>query len=302
MSLAFETPVVDVVAPVRCQVGESPLWSVAEQVLWWVDIEGRALHRVDPSSGTATAWATAERLGCIALHADGGFVGAMETGVFHLRPQAEGQLDVTRLATVQHPRDGMRFNDGRADRDGRFWSATMVRDMSLGLADGALYRFDARGLSAPLVSGLATGNGLAFSPDGRVLYLSDSHPTVQRIWRFDLDADGGLSNRREFVDMNPQPGRPDGAAVDADGCYWTCATDAGALLRFTPGGRLDRALRLPVMKPTMCAFGGPDLTDLYVTSLIPPKPADGWDPALAGAVLHLRPGVGGLAERPVRLR
>ena len=103
------------------------------------------------------------------------------------------------------------------------------------------------------------------------------------------------------VAMTPQPGRPAGAAVDADGCYWTCATDAGALLRFTPAGRLDRALRLPVMKPTMCAFGGPDLTDLYVTSLVPPKPADGWDPALAGAVLHLRPGVAGLAERPLRL-
>ena len=301
MSVPFETPAVDVVAPVRCRVGESPLWSVAEQVLWWVDIEGRALHRVDPASGTASAWSTDERLGCIALHPDGGFVGAMETGIFHLRPQAGGRLDVTRLATVQHPHDGMRFNDGRCDRDGRFWSATMVRDMSLGLADGALYRFDARGLSAPLVAGLATGNGLAFSPDGRILYLSDSHPTVQRIWRFDLDADGALSNRREFVDMNQHPGRPDGAAVDVDGCYWTCATDAGALLRFTPKGQLDRALRLPVMKPTMCAFGGPDLTDLYVTSLVPPKPADGWDPDLAGAVLHLRPGVGGLAERPLRL-
>jgi sugar lactone lactonase YvrE len=300
MSGAFEAPAVETVAPVRCRVGESPLWSVAEQALWWVDIEGRALHRLDPTGGVATAWETDERLGCIALHAGGGFVGAMETGIFHLRPHADGRLDVTRLASVQHPREGMRFNDGRCDRDGRFWSATMVRDMALGLVDGALYRFDARGLSAPLVPGLATGNGLAFSPDGRVLYLSDSHPSVQRIWRFDLGTDGALSNRREFVDMNAHPGRPDGAAVDVDGCYWTCATDAGALLRFTPQGRLDRALRLPVMKPTMCAFGGPALTDLYVTSLIPPKPADGWDPALAGAVLRLRPGVGGIAEQPFR--
>jgi sugar lactone lactonase YvrE len=300
MSVAFEAPAVETVAPVRCRVGESPLWSVAEQALWWVDIEGRALHRLDPARGVASAWSTDERLGCIALHADGGFVGAMETGLFHLRPHAEGRLGVTRLASVRHPHPGMRFNDGRCDRDGRFWSATMVRDMSLGRADGALYRFDARGLSAPLVPGLTTGNGLAFSPDGRVLYLSDSHPNVQRIWRFDLGIDGELSNRREFVDMNAHPGRPDGAAVDVDGCYWTCATDAGALLRFTPQGRLDRALRLPVMKPTMCAFGGPQLTDLYVTSLIPPKPAGGWDPALAGAVLCLRPGVGGLAEQPFR--
>jgi sugar lactone lactonase YvrE len=174
----------------------------------------------------------------------------------------------------------------------------MVRDTSLGAAVGALYRVDGRGLSGPLVPGLATGSGLAFSPAGRILYLSDSHPSVQKIWSFDLAADGTLANRRVFVDMAEHPGRPDGAAVDVDGCYWTCATDAGALLRFTPQGRLDRALKLPVMKPTMCAFGGAALDELYVASLIPARPGDGYDPALSGAVLRLSPGVRGLAERP----
>ena len=297
MSVAFETPSVEVVTAVRSKVGESPLWSVAEQALWWVDIEGRLLHRLDPARAQTTSWPVDERIGCIGLHRDGGFVAALETGLFRLDPQAGGTLGAERLATEDHPQSGMRFNDGRVDRAGRFWSATMVRDMSLGAAVGALYRFDGRGLSAPLVPGLGTGNGLAFSPDGRVLYLSDSHPTVQKIWSFDLAADGSLTHRRVFVDMAEHPGRPDGAAVDADGCYWTCATDAGALLRFTPQGRLDRALRLPVMKPTMCAFGGAALDELYVASLIPAQLGDGYDPALAGAVLRLSPGVRGLAER-----
>jgi sugar lactone lactonase YvrE len=190
----------------------------------------------------------------------------------------------------------MRFNDGRCDRAGRFWVSSMVRDMSLAAADGALYRFDGRGLSQPLVRGLVTGNGLAFSPAGDRLYLSDSHPGVQRIWRYTLHDDGSLGPRRDFVDMTAYPGRPDGAAVDADGGYWICGNDAGALLRFTPDGRLDRALALPVSKPSMCAFGGARLDELFVTSIVPARPAPGFDAALDGAVLVLHPGVRGMAE------
>ncbi len=295
-----ETPAFDVMAAPRARVGESPLWSVAEQALWWVDIEGRALHRHDPASGHSQQWATAQRPACIALHAAGGLIAGMDSGVFHLRPQPDGTVTSAEIAAVRHPRDGMRFNDGRCDRHGRFWLSSMVRDMGLAAADGALYRVDAHGLSAPLVPGLITGNGLAFSPAGDVMYLSDSHPSVQRIWAFDLDVHGALSNRREFVDMNLHPGRPDGAAVDADGGYWTCANDAGLLLRFTPDGALDRRLALPVSKPSMCAFGGAALDTLYVTSIIPARPAPGFDAALDGAVLALRPGVTGLAEVPFR--
>src|SRR5690242_5379364 len=100
MSLAFESPQVDVVASVRCQVGESPLWSVAEQVLWWVDIDGRLLLRFDPTRGTTASWPVGERIGSIGLHAAGGFIGALETGVFHLRPGTDGALAAQRLASV----------------------------------------------------------------------------------------------------------------------------------------------------------------------------------------------------------
>ena len=291
-----QTPAFEVLTPLRNRVGESPLWSVAEQALWWVDIEGRMLYRHDVAANTTAQWPTAQRIGCIALHAEGGVLAAMETGLLHLLPGEQGQLSARPVAAAHHARPDMRFNDGRCDRAGRFWVSSMVLDMSLAAPFGALYRFDAQGLSAPRVSELIVGNGLAFSPRGDRLYLSDSHPTVQRIWHFDLHDDGSLSNRREFVDMNQHPGRPDGAAVNADGCYWICGNDAGVLLRFTPEGRLDRTLALPISKPSMCAFGGAALDQLFVTSITPAQPAAGFDASLDGAVLMLRPGVRGLPE------
>jgi sugar lactone lactonase YvrE len=127
------------------------------------------------------------------------------------------------------------------------------------------------------------------------MYLSDSHPLVQQIWAFDYDTDSGTpSNRRLFVDMNQFAGRPDGAAVDAEGCYWICANDAGLIHRFTPDGRLDRSLAVPVKKPSMCAFGGSRLDTLFVTSI---RPGDDHDEqSLAGGVFALNPGVKGLPE------
>ena len=187
------------------------------------------------------------------------------------------------------------LNDGRCDRQGRFWAGTMVRDMSLARPAGGLYRTDADGLSAPQVQGLVTQNGLAFSPDGLTMYLSDSHATVQTIWTLPLHDDGSVGERRLFVDMKDLPGRPDGAAVDAEGCYWICANDAGLVHRFTPDGRLDRSIRVPASKPSMCSFGGPDLDQLFITSIRPGQPV-GDDVAHGGAVFVTRPGVCGLPE------
>jgi sugar lactone lactonase YvrE len=286
------------VSDIRDQVGESPVWSVAEQALWWVNIDGRQLRRFDWATREVATWPTAEMTGCIALHAGGGLVAAMETGVFHVRPQADGTLQSERVASVQHARDGMRFNDGRTDRAGRFWAGTMVRDMSLASNAGAMYRLDGQGLRT-MLEGFITPNGLGFSPDNRTMYLSDSHPSVQRVWAFDLSEDGTPTNRREFIDMNQYPGRPDGAAIDTDGAYWICANDAGLVHRFMPDGRLDRSIEVPVAKPAMCAFGGPDMKTLFVTSIrlpnVPPEQA-----ALAGALFATEPGAQGLAETPFK--
>jgi sugar lactone lactonase YvrE len=150
---------------------------------------------------------------------------------------------------------------------------------------------------------LLTQNGLAWSPAGDRMYLSDSHPRARTIWAFDYDRDEGMPRGpRVFVDMNAHAGRPDGAAVDTEGCYWTCANDAARLLRFTPAGTLDRAIDLPVKKPSMCAFGGTRLDTLYVTSIRPAKPADLDGQPLAGAVFALRPGVQGIAETEFQRR
>jgi sugar lactone lactonase YvrE len=174
----------------------------------------------------------------------------------------------------------------------------MVRDMGLTSRAGALYRYASASGLQKILTGLITPNGLSFSPDGRTMYLSDSHPAVQLIWAFDYDtASGTPSNQRMFVDMNAHPGRPDGAAVDADGCYWICANDAGLVHRFTPSGKLDCSLAVPVKKPAMCAFGGVGMDTLFVTS-IRPEGIDLSDQPLAGGVFALRPDVHGLPETP----
>ncbi|GAA0766149.1 SMP-30/gluconolactonase/LRE family protein [Ideonella azotifigens] len=290
---------IEVLGPQRHQVGESPLWSVAEQALYWVDIDACRLWRWDAASGRIEHWSTPERLACIALRTEGGLIGGLETQLAALLPQPGGELQTLPLASVTHPQPGMRFNDGRADRDGRFWAGTMVRNMALASPAGQLYRWDSHGLSAPLMDGFITPNGLAFSADGRMMYISDSHPSVQAIWRYRLDADGLPRGGRElFVDMTQHPGRPDGAAIDVDGCYWICGNDAGQVHRFRPDGKLDRSIALPISKPSMCSFGGPQLDQLFVASITPAKPAPGFDASLDGAVLVLSPGTQGLAERP----
>jgi sugar lactone lactonase YvrE len=292
---------VETVGASRDRVGESPVWDVRSQALYWVDIEGRLIRRWHPASETLQSWSVPERVGCIALSANAGgdgdeIIAAMETGVYAVSLLASSEVRLCRLAAIEHPAPGMRFNDGRCDAQGRFWIGTMVMDMSLASPLGALYCLDENGLSAPKIEELITPNGLGFSPDGRTAYLSDSHPSVQRVWAFDFDAQAAtFANPREFVDMTPLPGRPDGAAVDAEGHYWICGNDAGRVHRFDPTGRLVASLEVPVAKPAMCAFGGAELDVLYVTSILPATVAAD-APGLNGALFALKPGVRGLPE------
>ncbi len=278
------------------RVGESPVWDTRLQALWWVDVEAGRLQRWTAATARHETWTLPERVGCMALTEDGRVIAAMESGVAALTPGPAGVLGLAWLARITHPAPGMRFNDGRCDPQGRLWVGTMVMDGSLASPQGGLYCLDERGLSGPLVTGMVTPNGSAFSPDGRTFYLSDSHPTVQHIWAFDFDGDTGtLSRRRSFVDMRPLPGRPDGAAVDSEGAYWICGNDAGLVHRISPEGVLLKSLAVPFPKPAMCCFGGPDLATLFVTSIVPADPAtDTQGPS--GAVVALRPGFAGREE------
>lgn len=285
-------------------VGESPVWRAAEQALYWVDIPAQKIVRLRVETSERCEWRLPERVACIAFNGRGSVLAGCETGLFALTLPEPETVNASigepipvvgrKLAAPVLPFDDMRFNDGRCDRQGRFWSGTMVQDMSLANPAGALYRFDANGvLSAPVIDALITQNGLAWSPDGTTMYLSDSHPLRRQIWAFDYDIETGEPhNRRVFADLNHYVGRPDGAAVDADGCYWICANDAGKLLRFTPQGKLDREIAVPAMKPAMCAFGGRNLDTLFITSIRPATGANESD----GHLFAVNPGVTGLPE------
>jgi sugar lactone lactonase YvrE len=284
------------VAAQNC-IGESPLWCPRSQSLFWLDITGQQLWRWSSQSSAARRWALPQMAGCLAFHHQGGLVLAAQSDVFRLPdlPPGESVAETEWSSLASAPHDGrcMRFNDGRCDRQGRFLVGSLAHNPQAS-TEGHLYSLAPTGDLRVLLSDLFTPNGLAFSPDGRRMYLSDSHPSVRTVWAFDYDMDSGTPHgRRVFAPMTPPFGRPDGACVDVDGCYWICGNDAGEIYRFTPEGTLDMRVAVPVAKPTMCAFGGSDGRDLFVTSIRLPGAAPS---ALDGGVFVCRPGPQGLLE------
>ena len=284
------------VSEAQCETGESPVWVAEESALYWLDIPVGKIYRWHASSDALSQWQMPEMVGSMAMCTHGGWIVAMETGIYQVQLNPHGACTHTKLADVEHPIQPMRFNDGRCDRQGRFLSGTMFNDTKAGKNVGSLYRFGNSHQLNRLMDDLIVPNGLAFSPDGRTMYLADTYTSRQTVWAFDYDVDTGTPHKqRVFVDMHQHLGRPDGAVIDADGCYWVCATDAGLVSRFTPEGKLDQSLAVPTAKPAMCAFGGDNLDTLFVTSLRRSGISAEEDP-YAGRVFALQPGVKGLAE------
>lgn len=254
--------------PVRCVLddqniaGESPVWCAREQALYWVDILAPAVHRWHPESGERRQWLLPAAVGSIGMRAQGGLVVALRTG-FHLLDLDSGALEL-----IAHPEPDVttnRLNDGKVSPDGAFWAGTMD-DRPQKEPVGALYRLGADHRVERKTEGIKVSNGLAWSPDGRILYHSDSRGGV--IWRHAHDPiSGALGPREVFVEMQSGWGRPDGGAVDAEGCYWGCGVDMGRVNRFSPAGELLAWIKLPVNHPTMPCFGGPGLQTLFITSL-----------------------------------
>jgi hypothetical protein len=261
----------DLLLDVRNSTGESPVWHAQEQALYWVDIPSKTLHRYQTQSAEHRQWLAPEMLACLVRGTEASaWIAGTETGIFALDTGLEDALGFKGLAAVNHAMPGMRFNDGRCDRQGRFLAGTMLMDMAAAKDLGKIYQLQANGNLRELLSGFITPNGMAFSPEGHTMYLSDSHPSVRQVWAYDYDiAQGTPSNRRPFIDMAGFAGRPDGAAMDTDGCYWICGNDAGLVHRYTPQGRLDISIQVPAAKPAMCAFGGGDMRTLYITSIRP---------------------------------
>ncbi|WP_447750158.1 SMP-30/gluconolactonase/LRE family protein [Sphingopyxis fribergensis] len=242
-------------------LGESPFWHAAEARLYWVDIEGRKIHRTDVATGTDEVMDLAEQVGCIAPRAGGGLVAALENGCALI--DSWGALPRPFGPAVLADKPEQRFNDGRVDATGRLWVGSLTSDKTKPTA--ALYRLDPDGSLTEVFGGITTSNGAAFSPDGRTFYHADT-PT-HAIRTFDVDpATGTLSEGRIFHQFEHGNGRPDGAAVDAEGCYWSALWDGWRVVRFSPTGELLQTVEMPVQRPTMLAFGGPDLQTAFVTS------------------------------------
>jgi sugar lactone lactonase YvrE len=268
-------------------LGEGAVWCPREQQLWWIDISSPSLWRLEPRSGHVEHWRLPKPPGCFALREGGGFLFAFRSGFATLdRPGAElNWQDIPGLTLGDE-----RFNDGKADRAGRFWTGTL--DRKLAGAIGRLYRLEPGFRATAMDRGFTISNGIGWSPDDRTMYFTDT--PSRRIYRYDFDAARGeIANRRVFVEAEPGHGGPDGMTVDAQGYVWSAQFDRGCVNRYAPDGKLERSIRLPVQRPTSCMFGGADLSTLYVTSasmdLAPPQPQ-------AGGLFALEPGVRGLPE------
>jgi sugar lactone lactonase YvrE len=248
------------VLDVRASLGECPQWSVAEQALYWVDIHAPSLNRFDPATGRNVAMPMPEAIGCYALRRGGGFVVALRSGLWFAR--ADGSLE-RRIADAPYDPEHHRFNDGRCDRQGRFYAGFMDETRSANTA--ALWRLDPDLRFTEVLRGMMISNGIAWSPDGRTMYHTDTPTRVVHAYDYD-PATGTPSRPRVFARWSGETDRPDGATVDAEGCYWTAFYRGGKVLRIAPGGETLAEHPLPAMCPTMCALGGPDLRTLYVTS------------------------------------
>jgi sugar lactone lactonase YvrE len=266
------------------ELGEGPCWDAATGALYWIDGPPGRVHRLDVG-GLHACWEAGQPVGAVFPRAGGGLLVAARDGFLALDP---GTGAVGLLAPVEPDRPGNKLNDGACDRAGRLYAGTMAADESPGA--GALYRLDPDLTVTQLVTGVGISNGIGWSPDDRLMYYSDS--LAYRVDVFDYDpATGAITGRRPFAPVGGGEVMPDGLAVDAEGGVWVAQWGGSVLARYDPGGRLDATVSFPHANVTSCAFGGPGLDRLYVTTAAGPGNA-------AGGLFVLRPGVAGLPGYP----
>ncbi|MER8221026.1 SMP-30/gluconolactonase/LRE family protein [Streptomyces sp. NPDC094143] len=272
----------EVAVRAEAELGEGPTWDAAAGRLLWIDILGSRLHTYDPATGRRTVRRTEQHIGAVKPRAGGGLVLNLRDGVGLLDP--DGGFRWLR----REPVPGRRANDAAVAPDGALWAGTMRYDEAPGGA--TLSRVTGDGSAEVVLDDVTVSNGTGWSPDGRLMYYIDT-PT-RRVDVFD-HADGRVSGRRTLAEIEEGAGFPDGLTVDADGCVWVALWEGAAVRRYTPDGRLDRVIELPVPLVTACAFGGDGLTDLYITTA---RTGLTEPPALAGS-LFVVPGAGkGVAQ------
>jgi sugar lactone lactonase YvrE len=250
------------VLPWEATVGESPVWSVSEQRLYWIDIQKQCVHRFDPVSGRNRTFALPEIVTSVALRASGGLVLTLEKNFVTFDPST-GNLE--QIGTVEAELPNNRFNDGKCDPQGRFFAGTMdAKNWSA--PAGHLFRLDADRSITTVQSEVICSNGCGWSPDGSTMYYTESFRYA--VFAFDVEPrTGAMSNRRPFVTVDRDGGGfPDGMTVDAEGFVWCNIVGLGQIRRYDPQGKLERMLQLPVPRATDCTFGGPNLKTLFITT------------------------------------
>ena len=289
-------PKIELVVAAENLCGETPVWHPGEQALYWVDCDGHELLRWDQATGDVKRWPMPERVGGITLKQGGGALVTLASGLYDFDFASEAL--VRRIASPQAPNVAM--HESGVDPSGRFWVGGINHDMgpsNMNPGGVNLYRLE-QGQLVPEIGGISCANGLAFSPDGKVLYFSDS-PT-QRCDRYAIGHDGSLGPRETFFELGDGEGFVDGATVDSEGCYWATLVSVGRLRRYLPNGTADLEVVLPFNNPTKLAFGGSDMRRLFITSMS--LTLGGTNPlALDGGLFAFDAGVAGLPEPMLNL-
>ncbi len=278
----------ELVVRTRAEVGEGPIWDPGTETLIWVDITGSAVHRFDPATGRNDRKDVGIDVGAVAVRASGGLVLAAADGFRALGE--DGSQTV--LAEVEADDPGMRMNDGKCDRHGRFWAGTMAYDEAGPAGLGTLYRLDPDLSVRLMVDGVSISNGIDWSPDDRLMYFIDSLTRRVDVFDFDRD-DGAISNRRTLIEVDSSLGFPDGMTVDANGDLWVAVWGGSRVVHYAPDGSERGMVRFPVSQTSSCAFGGADRRDLYVTSAA--RGISEESEPEAGSLFRARPGAVGQA-------
>lgn len=242
----------------RARLGECPLWDATQQLLYWVDIYNHRVHQFDPATGSDRFFDVGDVVGPIGLAGAHRLILAQRDRLAFLNTHTGA---VTPLLSVEADKPNNRFNDGKCDPQGRFWFGSISETSG----EASLYRYDGDGSLHVMETGLTISNGLGWSPDQTTFYLTDT--PLHIIYAYDFDATTGtIHNRRVLIDLSQESLFPDGLTVDAEGCIWSAMWDGWCILRFDPQGNRLATIQLPVQRPTACTFGGPQLTDLYITT------------------------------------
>jgi len=273
--------------------GEGVVWNSADQRIWWTDIEGRSIWSFKPGTGEHAQYDLDDRVCCFAPRRSGGLIVgfADRISLFDLDSRQEQIIE-----RFEPDNPATRVNDGCTDRQGRLVVGGM--NEANGAADSSVYRVDADLSVNEIISGVACANSTCFSPDGKTLFFADTPDNEIVAYDYN-DQSGTVSNRRVHCSFTSEPGLPDGSCVDAEGGVWNAEWEGRRVVRINREGVIDQIIEVPVWKPTCCAFGGPELDTLYITTsrFLSDEQAIANEP-LSGGLFAVKPGPRGVLDAP----